>query len=147
MNYPFAQRVLEKWRTERLERLEDEEDLQCYRFRFEGSTCTNGGEPFSARFHMKVDKDAIIRKAWIEIPDDSRKGACQMCASPSGDIEEARDFLKSFEKDADFINRALEETVLEEWDLNHAGCLCRRPMINQKWKMVLSTVHYDRNQD
>ena len=143
MNYPVADRALKTWNSKRLERLEDGKDLKSFRFHFEGSTCNNVGDAFIAFFHVKIDEEMTIQKAWIELPEESKKAACQMCASPSRTPAEAADFLGSFSKDADFTGRPLEEVILEEKDLNYAGCLCRQPMVDQKWKMVLSTVHFN----
>ena len=147
MNYPVAERALKKWNNERLETLSSDEGVSCYRFHYEGSTCRNGGQSFNAFFHIEIDDSTTVRKAWIEIPKESETAACQMCVSPSKEPDKARDFLGRLAKDADFTGRKLEDVILEDQDLNYAGCLCHKPMIDQKWKMVLSTVHYNINKE
>ncbi|MBF9017998.1 MULTISPECIES: hypothetical protein [unclassified Oceanispirochaeta] len=145
MKYPVAERALKKWQTERLEKIDTGDSSVHYRFIFVGSTCNNGGTEFKAHLHAKISEDHIIQKAWIEIPEEEQEGAALMCASPSSDPAKAQPFFEGFKKDANFTGSPLEEIILAEVPLNHAGCLCYQPIINQKWKMALSTMHFDLN--
>lgn len=145
MKYPVAERALKKWQSERLEKLETGDTSVHYRFEFIGSTCNNGGTEFKAHLHAHISEDNIIEKAWIEIPEEEQEGAALMCASPSKDPLKAKSFFDAFKEDAEFTGSALEETILAEVPLNHAGCLCYPAIVNQKWKMALSTMHFDLN--
>lgn len=146
MKYPVAERALKKWQNERLDKIEGDDSSVHYRFIFQGSTCNNGGTEFKAHLHALITDQKTISKAWIEIPEEEQEGAAQMCASPSKDPVQAQSFFEDFKKDASFCGESLEDVIQAEVSLNHAGCLCYAPIINQKWKMALSTMHYDLHQ-
>ena len=142
MDYPINRKTLEKWALQNLERIQSDETGTLFLFNYLGSTCNNGGSEFRALFYARINHDLHVERAWIEIPGDSEAAACRMCSSPSGNPEEAGEFLESFKRNAEFSGKPLEEVILEEVPQNFAGCLCHKPMINQKWKMVLSTMHF-----
>lgn len=142
IQYPVAERAIRKWSAERLERIDDENGQLHLLFRYRGSTCTNGGSPFEAHLHVRVGswcapQDAVVESAWIEIPDNQRGPAGAMCAA-------VRDggFFDRLAEPAEFSGSRLEEVILEDVPVNYAGCFCAPPMVNEKWKLALSTVHY-----
>lgn len=139
--YPVSTRALEKWRFNNLEIVETKGALQHYRFIFNGSTCNNGGTPFQAYLHAVVDtlkSDPVVQNAWVEIPKDQIEGAREMCGyRTAGDA-----FLENLAESPDFCGRTLTDIICKSVELNHAGCFCTQPMVNQKWRMALSTVHF-----
>jgi len=144
-SYPVAERALKKWTKKQLERQASGDGKEHFKYIYHGSTCNNGGVPFTAVLHAVIRGDAssgIIEEAWIEIPQEEREAASQMCAAPGSSAEEARPFFDKLEAPADFIGRELESVILEEVPQNFAGCFCGRPHVNQKWKIALSTIHY-----
>jgi hypothetical protein len=146
--YPVADRALKKWSESNLELVSETNETLHYKFLYQGSTCNNGGTEFKAHLHIiigKADSDRIIQKAWIDIPEDERENASAMCAAPSSSPERLEEFYEKLAQQALFIGRTLDEVILEETALNYAGCFCGQAMINQKWKMALSTVHYQVN--
>jgi hypothetical protein len=125
--YPFPEKALKKWAS--LFLIPPADDKSPFVFIYEGSTCRNGGVPFKAHFTASISSDLIIKNPRIEIPESEQEGASHMCSSgyitykgPGGEN--------------------LEEFILREMPQNFAGCLCYPPQINQKWKMVASTIHY-----
>ena len=143
--YPVSTRALEKWRSNNLEVIHDEGDVHHYRFLFNGSTCNNGGTPFQAYLHINLDTskaEPIVQEAWVEIPEDQIEGAREMCGYRS----DGDSFIDGLAKAPDFCGRDLIDIISETVELNHAGCFCTRPMVNQKWLMALSTVHFSLSQ-
>ncbi len=144
IDYPVSLRALEKWDTERLEQLSGSGDSRHYRFLYNGSTCTNGGTPFSAYLHVEIrerGKGRIIGNAWIEIPETEREAAAGMCAARSHSSG-ADAFFDTLALSAKFCGRALEDVILEDKPVNYAGCFCSPPMVRDKWNMALSAVHF-----
>ena len=139
--YPVSTRALEKWRHNNLELLDLSGAVHHYRFIFSGSTCNNGGTPFQAYLHTLIDisrTDPVVQNAWVEIPPHELDGAREMCEYRTvGDA-----FIKNLAEPPEFCGRSLSEIISENVELNHAGCFCTQPMINQKWRMALSTVHF-----
>ncbi|MCK5735484.1 MAG: hypothetical protein KAH21_03355 [Spirochaetaceae bacterium] len=149
-SYPVAERALKKWAKKQLEREPAENGLEHFSYIYHGSTCNNGGTPFTAVLHAVIkDSDGlvIIEKAWIEIPEDEKEAASEMCAAPGSGAEDAMPFFQKLGEPADFIGRDLESVILEDVPQNFAGCFCGRSHINQKWKIALSTIHYFLNSE
>ena len=139
--YPVAERALQKWKSNNLDRVGESSDKSHYRFLFNGSTCNNGGTPFKAYLHVEVadaQSDQIIEKAWIEIPEDQQESAREMCGFRSS----GNAFISSLANFPKLEGRTISEVLSEDIPLNHAGCFCTEPMVNQKWRMALSTIHY-----
>lgn len=143
--YPVAKRTLAKWADNLLRQEPADDGGLHFQFTYNGSTCNNGGTPFTAILHAVISDTGtprIIRNAWIEIPEDQRQAASEMCAAPGSTVEEAEPFFRKLAEPADFIGRTLESVILEETPENFAGCFCGKPHVNQKWKIALSTIHY-----
>ncbi len=141
ITYPVAVRALEKWKNNNLDILDRSNGTVHFRFLFNGSTCSNGGTPFKAFLHAvfnSSEMDPRLSDAWIEIPDVQMENIKEMCGyKQDGDkfLEKLADFKK-------MRNRAVSDILAEEIDLNYAGCFCTEPMINQKWRMALSTMYF-----
>ena len=141
ITYPVAVRALEKWKNNNLDILERSAGAVHFRFLFNGSTCSNGGTPFKAFLHAvfnSSEMDPHISNAWIEVPEDQIENVKEMC----GFKQEGEEFLAKLSDFEKMRGRAVSDILAEEIDLNHAGCFCTEPMINQKWRMALSTMYY-----
>ena len=149
MEYSVALRTLKKWSADRLERYEPGSGFSAgsegYTYRYEGSTCNNGGTPYTALLHVVISGVGplrIVEDARIEIPEDQKEAASQMCAAPGTGAADAEPFFSKLAAPADIVGRELSEIISEEVHENFAGCFCGPPQINQKWKTALSTIHY-----
>jgi hypothetical protein len=143
MEYAIHGRALEKWSRERLELLEETESGRHYRFRYDGSTCNDGGTPYTAWLHLRLSGKAAcarIDEAWIEIPAGEREAASAMCAAGSDP-----GFLDTLCRPAAFTGSGLEEALEQGGAVNHAGCFCTPAMLWEKWRQALSTVHWREN--
>jgi len=148
-SYPVAERALKKWVKKQLDREPAENGSEHFSYIYHGSTCNNGGIPFTAVLHAVIRGDGssgLIEQAWIEIPEEEKDAASQMCSAPGKGAEEAEPFFQKLGEQAEFTGRDLEDVILEEVPQNFAGCFCGRPHINQKWKIALSTIHYAMNE-
>ncbi len=137
IKYPFHERALKKWIVNNLKSTISEDGKIHYTYDYLGSTCKNGGVPFTSILNIKLDKNeknGIITDAWIDIPEDQMESAEKMC-TPVPDI-------MNMIKNDPVIGKELEFAIVESIQENFAGCLCGRPHINQKWKIILSTIHY-----
>lgn len=142
MKYPVAEPALAKWIDTRLDLLEQSDGEVHYRFRYSGSTCNNGGAPFEAHLHIRVERPSQqVIGAWIEIPDSEKEGARKMCAA-HGDGEA---LFQSLGEPAFFVGRTMEDVIGGDLSVNYAGCFCSSAMVNEKWLSALSTVHYAMN--
>lgn len=151
MDYPVAEAALAKWVRERLVRFDPAtradgransgRGLENFVFRYTGSTCSNGGSAFEAHMYVCVDAappsdgGSCVVDAWIEFPPHTIESAARMCAARNG-------LFARLSEPAPFCGRPLEDVVQEKAPMNYAGCFCTQPMINEKWKQALSTVHY-----
>ena len=152
MEYPVASRTLQKWSATRLNKVPAGRIPKAcppgslgYTYVYEGSTCNNGGTAYTALLHVVVsesDGGWRIEDARIEIPEDRKEAASEMCAAPGKGPEEAASFFERLSKPAVFVGRSLEEVIRENMPENFAGCFCGRAQVNQKWKIALSTVHF-----
>jgi hypothetical protein len=145
-SYPVARKALAKWATEKLERVDSGDGAVHFRFRYNGSTCNNGGVPYTAFLNARIRADGAdgrwtIDRAWIEVPEDERPKAALMCAAPGDDAGRVR-FFADLEAPQEFSGYPLEEVIARETPENFAGCLCGKAHVNQKWKMALSAMHY-----
>ena len=127
LEYPFPESALEKWVDKCL--IPPVEQDQPFLFTYEGSTCRNGGMAFKALFTVYIGDDLVLGKPGIEIPNSEWEAEGQMCGN---------DYATHPGPEGEH----LEEFILKELPSNFAGCLCYPPQINQKWKMVASTIHY-----
>ncbi len=143
MKYPVAERALKKWQGANLDKSVEPDSFIHYSFSYQGSTCSNGGDEFKAVLHARISPEGTVDRAWIEIPPEEHAAAMHMCTCPGSESLDASGFFDSLARDASFCGRSLEEIILEEVPLNHAGCFCHPPMVNQKWKIALSTMHFD----
>jgi len=138
-SYPVAERTLKKWRTANLEHQVSEDGGDHFIFRYEGSTCNNGGVPYRALLHAVISgvgESAMVKQAWIEIPEEERDAAALMCAFSGSE------FFERLAEQADFVGESLEGVISKDVPQNFAGCFCGRPHIAQKWKIALSTMPY-----
>ncbi len=146
ISYPVCIRALEKWRNNNLEVVDRSDNQVHFRFLFNGSTCSNGGTPFKAFLHALLNSsmsEPRVKKAWIEIPTNEMENAQEMC----GFKQNGEKFLHRLSGFDTMEGRAVSDILADEPELNHAGCFCSEAMLNQKWRMALSTMYYALDQE
>lgn len=147
--YPVAARALQKWKDKNLEVVSRANGSAHFRFLFHGSTCNDGGTPFKAFLHTELDvsppnqSNPKINAAWIEIPEDELEAAKDMC----GYRDRGDGFWDDLTAFPEMQGKSITEILSENVAMNHAGCFCTVPMVNQKWRIALSTIHFAINSD
>jgi hypothetical protein len=141
VDYGIPESALEKWVGQCLTCLANEGDKRRYRFTFEGSTCMDGGEPYNA--HMQVlleatERGVVVADALIFFAEEDMNAAQKMCEY----LNDGEAFFQALQKSPAFCGRTLEEVLAEPMPINPAGCFCTEPMVNHKWRLALSTLHY-----
>lgn len=141
MTYPVSTRALDKWARADLTCAAERDGALHYRYHYTGSTCNDGGSYFQATFHAVVRPHpggVVVTNAWIDLPLEDNPGATQMCAYWT----QREPFLRELAQPPAFCGRTIEDIVNQPMALDYAGCLCYEPMLNHKWRNVLSTIHY-----
>ena len=147
--YPVAARALQKWKDSNLDIVGQSNGTAHFRFLFNGSTCNDGGTPFKAFLHAKLDisppnqSDPKIINARIEIPEGELEAARIMC----GYRDRGDSFWATLSEFPAMQGKSITEILSEDVSMNHAGCFCTMPMVNQKWRIALSTIHFAINSE
>ena len=137
-NYDISEKGLIYFRDNYLKLIDREGQDYKYIYIYNGSTCRDGGTAFISIFHINVevvDAGIYFKEGWIELPRDNNPGAKKMCGYSEGQIHRLK-------QSPAFCGKNIEEILKMPLKTNYAGCLCHEAMVNDKWRMVLSTVHY-----
>lgn len=138
-DYDISEKGLKKFRDNDLKLVDRDEQVYKYIYIYQGSTCRDGGSPFISIFHITVeasDSGICFVEGWIELPTDNNPGALKMCGYTG------ERFVERLKQPPAFCGKDIEEILKMPLKTNYAGCLCHEPMVNDKWRIVLSTVHY-----
>jgi hypothetical protein len=141
MEYDVPEAALRKWAEKCLTCLHDQNGECRYRFQFQGSTCMNGGHPFTAHLQIllrREERGLVIRDALIFFAQEDMGVVTRLCAYE----ERGQAFLDELQTAPSFCGQTLEEALSQPLPTNPAGCLCTQPMVNHKWRLALSTLHY-----
>ena len=141
VEYDIPESALDKWADECLTCKDLGGGRQRFRFSFRGSTCTDGGTPFTTTLEIVTASGArgvVIEDALISIPEADLAAAARMCEHR----RQGQDFLSRLHCAPDFCGSTLEEALARRRPTNPAGCLCTSPMVSHKWRLALSTVHH-----
>jgi hypothetical protein len=140
IEYPIPPKALIKWMNLHLKCRPEPGGALHYTFRFLGSTCSTGGISIASTLHAVLrerPEGMVVENGWIEIaPDDN--GLRSMCEygvrGPA--------LLERLRRPPEFCGRTLEEILTQALPVNPAGCYCKPPMVNHKWRQMLATIHY-----
>jgi hypothetical protein len=138
--YSLNSRALQKWSRERL-RLEPLEDRSLEAlFRFEGTTCTNLGQPLEFHYRLKLGPPEqaypILAASCTPAPWDT--GHAKMCAW----LEDSAKLTRSLETEKPLLGQPLDAVL--SWQRSHSpsGCYCDADARLHKWGLVLEVIHY-----
>ena len=141
VDYKIPETALRKWVDQCLTCLRDEAGERHYRFAFTGSTCNDGGKPYTANMQITVEgrgDRVMVRDALISFSEEDTPAAAQMCEYQ----KRGAALFRQLQQSPSFCGKSLEEILAAPTPLNPAGCFCTEPMVNHKWRLALSTVHY-----
>lgn len=141
VDYKIPETALCKWADQCLSCLHDGAGERRYCFAFTGSTCMDGGKPYTANMQITVAVSGdrvVVRDALIFFREEDLPAAAQMCEYQ----KRGEEFFRQLQQSPPFCGKTLEEILAVPAPLNPAGCFCTEPMVNHKWRLALSTVHY-----
>ena len=141
IQYAIPAKALDKWaRADVTCAIEGDGALHCHYLYF-GSTCNDGGQAFTATFHVVLRSQShslVIENAWVDLPLENNPGALQMCAYQT----QREPFLRELRDPPSFCGMTLEDAIARKLEFDYAGCLCFEAMLNHKWRNVLSAIHF-----
>ena len=141
VEYGISTDALAKWAGENLGWETERGDERHYRFSHRGSTCMDGGTPFTAVVHVVLQEGScewVVKSARIDFSQGEMPCEKEMCAY----LTDGERFFEALVEPPAFCGRALESILADPIEVNYAGCLCESPMVNHKWIAALSTIHY-----
>ncbi len=141
LEYRLPVAALAKWANRRLSHTELAAGGRRYSFLYSGSTCANGGVPYTADLQADVvpaGGEAVLVRGAVIIPPEHRAAVATMCGSRG----RAAAFLDGLAASPAFCGQSLEAILTTSLPQNPAGCFCTPPMVQHKWWLALSTVHY-----
>jgi hypothetical protein len=138
--YSVNARALRKWAQERL-RLETAADGSVNaRFRYEGTTCSNLGQPIFYDFHVRLhpaSQDYRIADVHCG-PAVGDSGYALMCEY----LKDPDEFTRRTSSEKPLLGRALNDVLAWTRSPNPAGCQCDAGSREHKWGLVFEVIHY-----
>ena len=138
--YSAAPEVLKRWAEQRLRiRVLDDGSVEA-RFRYDGTTCSNMGQPLAFDYRIRLaSRDegyTITDLRCAPAPGDT--GHTFMCAY----IEDAKGIMASIDGEKPLLGHPLDAVLRWERGRGPAGCYCAATSREHKWGLVLETLHY-----
>ena len=136
--YAYPDKALRRWSRELLMVDSCGDQSVEATFRPDCKTCSNMGVPFGFVYSIKLGlrRDGYpIRKLSCRPSDSDYQCMCSCLEDPDG-------FPQAMISAPGFTGQTLSQIL--EWNplVEPAGCLCRQPSRDHKWKIALQTVHY-----
>jgi len=138
--YSVNQKALEKWSKERLKmKMNDDHSVQAI-FRYEGTTCSNLGQPLQFDYHITLGSSEknyqIVEAKCIPAPDD--EGHSLMCEY----LEQGEAFIEVIANEKPLLGKPLNDVLKWKREFNPSGCYCKVESREYKWGLVLEVLHY-----
>ena len=140
-DYRIPEDALRKWADGCLTCRHTGSGRRRYCFAYTGSTCVGGGDAFTANLQIVVEESArgpVVADALVAFPVECRSAVRKMCEYQ----KRGEPFLDELQEAPSFCGKTIDEILAEREPENPAGCFCTPPMVNHKWRLALSTVHY-----
>ncbi len=139
-SYRFNTRALQRWAEERL-RLERAADGSVEaRFLYEGTTCSNLGQPLAFEYHITLRPGkagyTIAAARCAPAPGDTgHTFMCEYRADPEG-------LLARIADDHPLVGRPLDDVLHWPRPDDASGCYCAEPGRQRKWALALEVLHF-----
>jgi len=138
--YSFNERALQKWSQERL-RLEIGSDgTVLATFRYEGTTCTNLGQPLEFDYRIKLTS-AKTQHRILEVscaPAQNDAGHAHQCEY----LKDPAALMGRIGVEQPLVGQPLSDVLRWKRPANPGGCYCDLERRNHKWGLVYETIHY-----
>ena len=138
--YSVNRKALHRWAQERLKLQELDDGSLDAMFRFDGTTCTNMGQPLA--FHYRVKLGPRVEGYPI------REQSCAPAAGDTGHesmckyIEDSTSLMSAIGNEKPLSGERLNAVLNWQRGWSAAGCYCEAASREHKWGLVLETIHY-----
>ena len=133
-------KALRRWAAERLSVDTRADGSIAARFRYDGTTCTNMGQPLE--FHYRVTLGS--RREGYPIleqhcePAPNARGHAHMCRY----LTDASSLMQAIQDERPLTGRPLNDVIGWPRASAPAGCYCEPHSRAYKWGLVLETLHF-----
>jgi len=138
--YTVNRKALKRWMEERLSLHINQDGSIDAQFRYDGTTCTNMGQPLTFLYNVKLGPRAdgyrILEQRCAPAPDD--EGHALMCRYR----EDASQLMDAIDREKPLHGKRLDTVLSWQRERSAAGCYCEQASRDHKWGLVLETIHY-----
>jgi hypothetical protein len=138
--YSINSRALRKWSQERLALKTVPDGSVEADFRYDGTTCSNMGQPLEFHYHIKLsprtDGYRITEANCAPAPGDN--GHTQQCEY----LNDAVALMGSIANEKPLLGRPLNDVLTWERATNPSGCYCDIERRLHKWGLVFEVIHH-----
>jgi hypothetical protein len=138
--YSVSTLVLQRWSEQRLRLLVREDRTVEARFRYDGTTCSNLGQPLAFEYHVRLapreEGYIILDLSCAPAPGDA--GHTYMCAY----LEDAGSLMRRIAAERPLLGRPLGDVLGWGRADGPAGCYCDAADREHKWGLALEVLHY-----
>jgi len=132
--------VLERWSEQRLRlHVRDDRSIEA-RFRYDGTTCSNLGQPLAFEYHVRLAPReqgyTIMNLSCAPVPGDT--GHTFMCAY----LEDPGGLMSTIAAEQPLLGRPLGDVLRWPREDGPAGCYCAAADREHKWGLALEVLHY-----
>ena len=143
--YSTSPAVLERWSKRRLELHFREDGTIEARFRYDGTTCSNMGQPLAFEYAITLTSREegyrIIEARCAPATDDiGHTFMCEYLADPQA-------LMRAIAVEAPLLGRPLDEVLTWQHGQGPAGCYCDAGGREHKWGLAYETLHYALSRD
>ncbi len=138
--YSVSLRALQKWSDERVMIEQRDDGSTRAQFRFDGTTCSNLGEPLAFDYFVTLSPPAdgyrILHADCCPVPGDD--GYKQMCAYRT----DADELMRAITTERPLLGQPLNDVLTWKRDFATSGCHCTAERRTYKWGLALEAIHY-----
>jgi hypothetical protein len=138
--YSTNPKALKRWAAERLVIVAGDDGGFDARFRYDGTTCKNMGQPLAFDYSVKLGPRErgfpILEQRCSPAPGD--KGFTHMCQY----LADAGSLMDAIAREKPLLGRPLRDALQWSRLSAPAGCYCDSASREHKWGLVLETIHY-----
>lgn len=138
--YTVNPRALQKWAEERVQLDRRADGSIEARFRFDGTTCSNLGQPLAFDYVVELssaDEGHCVRRVSCA-PTPGEEGYRSMCAY----LGDADAFMSALASEQPLVGQPLDAVLRWNREATPSGCLCTAGARAHKWGLALEAIHY-----
>jgi hypothetical protein len=139
-SYTVNLRALRKWADERVQLQNLPDGSLVAKFRFDGTTCKNQGQPFEFDYTVTLSGPAdgytILNADCRPAPGDS--GHTLMCTY----VSDSKDLMQAIAEEKPLLGRPLDDVLGWKRSAAPSGCHCTADSRTHKWGLALEAIHF-----